>query len=98
MKKLYVLVRTDLKYSSPAVQAGHCVAQFCLNNGNDWKNETLIYLGVKDLDDLKRWCFKLETKNINYTEFFEPDMNSELTAISVLLENGKIFKNLKLLE
>jgi len=98
MNRLYVLARQDLNYSSPHVQAGHCVAEFCLNSDGDlWNNHTLIYLGVKDLKELERWCFKLEQKNIKYTGFREPDMNDELTSIATLLENGKIFKNLKLL-
>jgi len=99
MNRLYVLIRTDLNYSSPAVQAGHCVAEFCLNSkSNEWNNSTLIYLGVKNLEELKKWCFKLERNNLNYTKFFEPDMNNELTSIATLVKNEKIFKNLKLLE
>lgn len=48
MSKLYVLVRNDLKYSSPAVQAGHAVAQFLLENPNsEWNNHTLVYLKVQ---------------------------------------------------
>jgi len=99
MSRLYVLTRTDLKYSSPAVQSGHSVAEFCLNsNGEEWNNQTLIYLGVKNLSELERWCFKLEKRNIKFTGFREPDMNDELTSIATLSDDGKIFKSLKLLE
>lgn len=49
MSKLYVLVRNDLKYSSPAVQAGHAVAQFLLENPNStWNNHILVYLKVQN--------------------------------------------------
>lgn len=97
--KLYVLVRNDLIYSSPAVQAGHAVASFCLNGKlEEWNNHILVYLVVENLKKLENWCFKLDKKNINYFEFKEPDMNNELTAISVLVEDGKIFRNLKLLD
>ena len=49
MSKLYVLVRNDLKYSSPAVQAGHAVAQFLLDNPESkWNNHTLVYLKVQN--------------------------------------------------
>lgn len=99
MNRLYVLVRKDLNYSSPAVQAGHVVAKFCLNSyeGEKWNNHTLIYLGVDNLKELYRWCFKLEKKDLKYVEFHEPDMNNELTAIAILVDDGKIFRNLKLL-
>lgn len=49
MKKLYVLVRKDLSKSQQAVQAGHAVAEFLLNNDDHgWDNGTLVYLGVPD--------------------------------------------------
>jgi hypothetical protein len=99
MKRLYILVRCNLRRSSPAVQACHAVANFCLNgNGGEWNNQTLIYLGVRSLRELKNWKFKLDMKNIEYFEFKEPDMNNELTAIAVLLEDGKIFRKLRLLK
>jgi len=100
MNRLYVLVRQDLKYSSPAVQAGHCVAEFCLgaHSAPKWGNQTLIYLGVKNLNELLRWCFKLGQKNIDFVSFSEPDMDNEMTAIAALVDNEKVFKNLKLLE
>ena len=92
-------MRKDLDYSSPAVQAGHVVAEFCLNNnGNEWNNHTLIYLGVKDLFELNRWRNKLERKDIEYTVFSEPDMGYETTAIATLVNDEKIFRNLRLLE
>lgn len=99
-QRLYVLVRQDLKYSSPAVQAGHCVAEFCLGSGRagKWGNTTLIYLGVKNLNELLRWCFKLGKKNIDFVSFSEPDMDDEMTAIAALVEDGKVFRDLRLLE
>jgi DUF1365 family protein len=95
-----VLSRKDLTYSSPAVQAGHVVAEFCLksNSATKWNNHTLIYLEVKNLEELEWWCFKLKKKNIEWTEFKEPDLNNELTAICVFLEKeNTIFNGLKLL-
>ena len=98
MNKLYVLVRKDLSPSYQAVQAGHAVAEWLLQNhqGSEWKNNTLIYLGVKDLDDLNHWIEKLKYKNIEFSAFKEPDIGNEITAIACL-DDGKLFSKLRLL-
>lgn len=90
--RLYVIVRKDLtiKLSNtiPAVQAGHAVAEFCLNSPFAWKwlNKTLIYLQVDNLLQLKGVLWDLQKRNIQWTEFHEPDMNNELTAIAVWMD------------
>jgi len=100
MKKLFVVVRTNLQKSSPAVQAGHAVAQFILENpDSDWKNSHLIYLKVRNLQDLKElhhWIQKSypATTIVNFTE---PDLNNELTAIAFYNVSDNIFANLRLL-
>ena len=71
--KLYVAVRKDLSYSQRAVQAGHAVAEYMLNcPSSNWKNQTLIYLGVKGLTQLENLKSKLELRGINFVEFKEP--------------------------
>jgi hypothetical protein len=83
MKKLFVVVRKDLTPSQQAVQAGHALAEYMLHSLNlRWKNETLIYLGVKDLYQLEKLMYKLSKYGVNYYEFKEPDLNNETTAIS----------------
>lgn len=95
--RLYVLTRGDLEKSYQAVQAGHAVAQFLLENPeSNWKNNYLIYLNVKDEEELKYWMWKLNKKGIKYSEFKEPDINNETTAVAVANDNN-IFKKLKLL-
>ncbi len=93
--KLYVLVRKDLGSSYSAVQAGHAVAEFLLQYPNTWKNETLIYLGVTE-QQLNRWICELKYSKIEHVIFREPDIGNQITAVAVLNE-GKIFKKLKLL-
>lgn len=45
--KLYVLIRKDMPKAYQAVQGGHAVAQWLIDNPeNGWNNHTLIYLGV----------------------------------------------------
>ena len=84
MKKLYVIVRKDLSTSQQAVQAGHAVAAFLLHGQffRRWRNETLIYLGVKGLHQLENLKHKLDCYDIPYVEFREPDIGNEVTAIA----------------
>ena len=97
MKKLYVIVRKDLTHSQRAVQAGHAVAEFLLRGPNfRWNNGTLIYLGVKGLKQLENLKMKLDFAGIKYTEFREPDLNNEVTAIASE-QHSKIFERLNLL-
>ena len=111
MNKLYVIVRTDLKRSSPALQAGHAVAEFYKQHdsaGAMWDNQYLVYLQVPRLEMLKEWLYKSRTeyiqdpKNMSYdspviAEFREPDLNNELTAFSVYGLGEDFFDQLKLL-
>jgi hypothetical protein len=95
--KMYVLVRRDLTTSQQAVQAGHAVAELLLRGQrNGWDNGTLVYLGVKNEDELRRWKYKLSGIGLAYSEFKEPDMENEITAISCV-SSGEIFSKLRLL-
>ena len=93
MNKLYVLVRKDLTPSYQAVQAGHAVAEWLLYD-QSWQNETLVYLGVKNEEDLSRWVNKLERKRIPHVLFREPDIENQATALASY-GDGRIFRNLK---
>ena len=95
--KLYVIVRKDLSVSQRAVQAGHVVAQFCLYGPfSRWNNGTLIYLGIKNLEHLKELMNQLNNNNINYTEFREPDIGNQITAIATD-QHYKLFERMRLL-
>jgi hypothetical protein len=55
-RKLYILVRRDLSKSQQAVQGGHAVAEYLLRGpSTDWSNGTLVYLSVRDENELKFW-------------------------------------------
>ena len=97
MKKLFVIVRKDLTPSQRAVQAGHALAAYLLHGSYfRWKNETLIYLGVKGFTQLQNLKRKLDLHGINYVEFREPDLNNEVTAIASD-EPNEIFERMNLL-
>jgi hypothetical protein len=91
-KKLYVLVSKKLPSVYGCVQGGHAVAQWLLDNPEQsWDNGYLIYLHA----DVEKWQQKLDTLNVDYSHFCEPDLDNLLTAIAVL-SDGKLFRNLKL--
>jgi len=97
MGKLFVLIRNDLKPSYQAVQAGHAVAQWMLDNKDQkWNNQTLVYLQVPDMDHLEVWASKLNSKAISFSQFNEPDINNQVTALACYTDKG-IFDKLKLM-
>lgn len=96
MSKLYILVRKDLTPSQTAVQAGHAVAEYLINDPQTWRNSTLIYLGIKNLYHLEKWMNKLIDSNVKFIPWREPDINNELTAIAST-GSSETFKSLNLL-
>ncbi len=97
MKRLYLVTRNDLSLKYAAVQSGHGVAQWMINNPNQtWNNRTLIYLAVADETELNKLMIALQEKGLDVTTFHEPDLSNELTSITVYAEK-EFFKNYKLL-
>lgn len=96
--RLYVLVRKDLRCSSMAVQAGHAVAQYCIDNPQSkWNNAYLIYLKVRDIEELNYYKTIAHSNNYQMSEFYEPDIENEMTAIAIECD-GEIFSDLPLLK
>ena len=98
--KMYVIVREDLGTIYKMVQGSHALAAYMLEHGQEakkWNNETLIFLTVKNQEKLFNLKFKLETKNIEFSEFYEPDINNELTAITTCCEES-FLKNYQLVK
>ena len=92
MDKMYVLIRKNLSKSQQAVQGGHAVAEYILNNPECvWSNGTLVYLAVKDEEELISWSNILKSENINYSLFREPDIGNQITAIATVY-NGDLFQ------
>jgi len=91
------VTRNDLDLQYSAVQAGHGVAQWLLDNPQQsWNNNFLIYLAVRNEEELHRLRIKLEYKGIILSKFKEPDLNNQLTSIAAYTEE-KTFKKIKLL-
>lgn len=96
-KKLYVITRNDLPSGTKAVQAGHSLAQFILEHleiSQLWHKESqyLIYLSIIDENALLRLIEKCNKCNLNISVFKEPDINNEITSITI--EPGKKSKRL----
>lgn len=98
--KLYVLVRKDMSLSQIAVQAGHAVGEWVksypLAANQNW-DDTLIYLGVKDEEELSDWYARLVP--FDYCiDWREEYWNNSLTSIAVLSNPilKDLFKDLKL--
>ena len=94
MQRLYVLISNKLDSIYGCVQGGHAVAEWLLTHPNqEWNNNYLIYVSA----DVDKWKNRLNIMNIDYTEFKEPDLDYQTTALAVL-NNDKMFKKLKLIK
>lgn len=90
MQKLYVVVRNDISLPYQGVQGGHALAQWLIENPlQTWNNEFLIYLQVEDIN---KFIFKLELKNIKYSMFKEPDFENKITAVCLQTEDNMMDK------
>lgn len=93
MQRLYVLISNKLDSIYGCVQGGHVVAEWLLTHPNqEWNNNYLIYVSA----DVDKWKNRLNIMNIDYTEFKEPDLDYQTTALAVL-NNDKLFKKLRLI-
>jgi hypothetical protein len=106
MKKLYVLVRSDLSKSQQAVQACHAVAQMLGDEGWDidkcgeeiwprkaegWSTREGHLVILRTRDEEMLKMWEAEIPG-DYTTsiFYEPNLNNEATAVAVIDYNGKL--------
>ena len=98
MKKLYILLRTDLNPFYATVQAGHGVAAWSIHDTQkEWNNGHLIYLEGGTESDLEVWKRKLTRRGLEYAEWREPDLDNQLTAIACYSKSTP-FANTKLMK
>ena len=98
VKKMYVLVRTNLEQKYQIVQGSHALAQYSIEHHElflEWHNETIIYLGVRFSSGLTSWKFYLIENRIPLSCFYEPDQQGQITAIACY-HTGELFSKLKL--
>ena len=83
----FVVTRKDLPIGYQAVQSGHAVADYILENpidAKDWNTTSnyLIFLTAKDEASLEKLIEKADVKGINHTVFREPDIGDQITAVA----------------
>jgi hypothetical protein len=94
---MYVLVRNDLAETYRIVQGAHALAQFAIEYStlfNEWHNSTIVFLGTRNLLELKQYMTRLESSNKIFSRFYEPDLENQLTAIACY-DSGEVFSTLK---
>lgn len=93
MKRLYVLIDENLDPVYGCVQGGHAVAQWLIDHPEQkWNNSYLIYLKC----NVEKWKEKLEKYNVDFSKFYESDLDNKLTSIAIE-DSGRLFKHLKLI-
>lgn len=83
--KMFILVRNDLSKSQQGVQGGHALAQFALDwpeKFQEWGNRTIVYLKA-DRYEVEEYRTKVVDGYNLMSDFYEPDIGDELTAIAV---------------
>lgn len=86
--KLVTVTRQDLTAGYQVVQTAHAIADFSYDHPDvfrQWKQESnsIITLAVKDEQSLINLYNKLKEKTEFITEFREPDIDNEMTAIAI---------------
>jgi peptidyl-tRNA hydrolase len=85
---LYVITREDLTFGQQASQLCHALREFANDHpeiDRDWYNNSnyICLLCVKTENELNELCEKANNLDIPYSNFYEPDLNGELTAICI---------------
>jgi len=96
--RMYVLVRTDLPPIHQAVQAGHGVAQFLIDNKDTrWTNGTLVYLKAHHEEDLKDTLTYLTEHGYESSSWAEEDQDNQMTAVCCVTTDRSVFADREVL-
>ena len=94
-KKLFILIRQDLKPGAQMAQACHVTAEWCKRwqEGNrEWNNETIVCVSVRDFPHLVLMQQKLELKCEDYSIFCEPDLQGQMTGLACYTDSNMFDK------
>jgi len=101
MRRLYLVVRSDLSPGQQAVQACHALGGFVEEHpeaDREWFEEsnTLVLLEVPDERSLRDLGWKAKRAGIPFTEFREPDIDNEVTATAIAPAGRRLCRRLPL--
>jgi peptidyl-tRNA hydrolase len=96
---LYIVTRRDLTPGQQIAQVAHAIATFARKSEESFKvwhdlSSYIVILSVKDLEELHSLRTKLLSNQVSISEFYEPDINNELTAFTVSPINYEIASKL----
>lgn len=85
---MFIVVRGDLSPNYQLPQCLHALTEFIYDFpdlSKRWKEKSnfIVVLSAKDEFELSRLSDKLKSKDINFSEFREPDIGDQLTSICV---------------
>lgn len=95
--KLVVVTRQDLNNGYQAVQSGHAIAKFAASKKeifDRWHKDSqyLVMLAARDIEHLIQQIEKIKKLDVEYVEFYEPDIGNQLTAFCFYAETSKAKK------
>ena len=82
---MYVFIRVDLPIQQQLVQSNHAALEAGIAFGNKEQTEpsSLILIAVKNKYQLEKAMKDLESKDIKFVSFEEPDWEYGLTAFAI---------------
>jgi len=87
--RMYIIVREDLAYKF--IQGQHALAKFSIEHHEKflvWNNQYLINLSVFNGLALQELRINLLESVVEFSSFFEPDLESPLPTALCLFDNG----------
>lgn len=97
---MYVFIREDLTHPQQAVQVCHATMNMAAKHEIPEEAPYVVLLGIKNEQKLKEVGQYLDTHQIYYGQFFEDDMDGQLTCIATAplpSEVKSLFKKYQLL-
>ena len=99
-----IIVRDDLTQGYKVVQSAHALADFAVKFESEFKKwqQGSNYLCCLEAttDKIERIISKLDSLDIKYQEFIEPDIGNQITSVAIEAisrqQHRKLFRNLKL--
>lgn len=93
---IYILIRTDLTPEQQCVQSCHAAIETARHNIDKYlEHPSVIICSIKNEDKLSSMKEFLQSNNIGFREFREPDIGNQLTAIATEVLYGDQRKHMR---